>query len=257
MQPFTLQLVHRECIWNIRNLERLLIGKHHCNFTVPCTAVCSNLKKLPNPVCPNFMPASSRHLTRALIANIQWRTMLQANTLHLQAQKNKYKLVQWARPPMRFKEVQSFVFLESFPAGKEPCEPVCHRESSAHAPSQKQRSIPQQKTVWCHFRKNTQTFGGSQPSYVNTNTVQRLAVASLNAEWSCAGVPQGTFFSPLGFALGLHVNKLWTRLSTYKYVDDNPVWEAFDLSGNDSQLQQASEEVSRWDSWQQDVHEQC
>ena len=81
-----------------------------------------------------------------------------------------------------------------------------------------------------------------------TNRQQRVKLANVTSSWShCkAGVPQGTLLGPFSFIL--FINDLRADIPMAKYVDDTSLWEICSITGNDSKLQSAANEVLRWSS---------
>ena len=77
---------------------------------------------------------------------------------------------------------------------------------------------------------------------------QRVKIGDTTSEWAsvCAGVPQGTLTGPTSFLL--HINDLQTACAHVKYVDDTSLWESCNISGSDSKLQQAADQVNVWTS---------
>ena len=75
---------------------------------------------------------------------------------------------------------------------------------------------------------------------------QRVKLGDVYSDWApvTAGVPQGTLTGPTAFLL--HINDLHTVCPHIKYVDDTSIWESCNISGSNSQLQQAADQVSAW-----------
>jgi hypothetical protein len=79
-----------------------------------------------------------------------------------------------------------------------------------------------------------------------TQRQQRVKHGDVKSSWSTlkGGVPQGTKHGPTGFLL--HINDLQTVCNSLKYVDDSSIWESCNISGENSKLQEATDQAYSW-----------